>query len=45
MHNIDSLTVSALAGSLQPFGQVADKVKEEIALRHTDDLVGDLDKQ
>ena len=30
---------------LDPVGQVADKVEEEVALGHGDDLVGDLDEE
>ena len=39
------LTISSGTGFLDPVGQVADKIKEEISLRNTDDLVSDLDKQ
>ena len=39
------LTVSGRSSLLNPVCEVADKVKEEVALRNTDDLVGDLDKQ
>ena len=39
------LTISSGTGFLDPVSQVADKIKEEISLRNTDDLVSDLDKE
>ena len=38
------LTILVLSGSLQPFCEVAHKVKEEVSIKNTDDLVTDLHK-
>ena len=38
-------TISGLAGSFEPISEVTHKVKEEIAVRHTDHFVADLYKQ